>query len=292
MTRPAGSISIGEMAKMSQVSLKTLRLWQAKGLLEPAYVDSETGYRYYSLDQCPAVDDIVQLRSMGFSLEEIGGLLRCGGVAELRRALEAKMSYIEEQERRIAEARSSLEHYLHECDSCEGEVLCDQIFLERTPERRAFFFDIEAEDMERPGFDVLAQWERALRKVKDELAGRDLPRSLFRNVACLVSAEDLRRGALMASRAVVFVDESYTAAYAQADVVPASQRLVMYVRHSRTASGEVLEAPLIRRMLDYAAAKQLEVAGDYLGETVADTPLFGYEGRDAFFKPTIPVRRA
>ena len=292
MGRPAGSISIGEMAKLNQVSLKTLRLWQARGLLEPAYVDPWSGYRYYSIEQCATVDVIVQLRDMGFTLDEISRLLQRGDVAELRDALKSKMDYLEEQRRRIAEAQASLSYYLKECDACEEEVLCNQILLERTPSRRAYFFDSDPMDIETPGFEPFLEWECALRRVKEEFGRQGLPRSLFRNFASLIRSDDLRRGTLLWSGVVVFVDEAYSEAFARAQAVPACQRLVMYMRHCKDDGGGAPEAPLIRRMLDYAAAKHLEVAGDYMSETVADTPLFGYEGRDAFFKLAIPVRRA
>ena len=44
---------IGEFSKLSQVSVKALRHYDALGLLKPARVDRFTGYRYYSADQLP-----------------------------------------------------------------------------------------------------------------------------------------------------------------------------------------------------------------------------------------------
>ena len=44
-------ISIGKMAAMNRVSVPTLRLYDEKGLLKPRYIDPETGYRYYDINQ-------------------------------------------------------------------------------------------------------------------------------------------------------------------------------------------------------------------------------------------------
>ena len=40
-------LSIGEAAKLKQVSVKSLRYYETIGILKPAYVDPSSGYRYY-----------------------------------------------------------------------------------------------------------------------------------------------------------------------------------------------------------------------------------------------------
>ncbi|WP_272509083.1 MerR family DNA-binding transcriptional regulator [Clostridium ganghwense] len=42
--------SIGETAKINNVSIQALRLYDRMGLLKPAYVDPENNYRYYTID--------------------------------------------------------------------------------------------------------------------------------------------------------------------------------------------------------------------------------------------------
>ncbi len=52
-------IRIGTFAHLSQVSVVTLRHYDDLGLLEPVAVDSETGYRYYSVSQLPRLNRIL-----------------------------------------------------------------------------------------------------------------------------------------------------------------------------------------------------------------------------------------
>jgi len=66
---------IGDFSKLSRVSIKTLRFYDEKGLLKPRGVDRFTRYRYYELDQLPALYRILGLKELGFSLEQIGRLL-------------------------------------------------------------------------------------------------------------------------------------------------------------------------------------------------------------------------
>jgi effector-binding domain-containing protein len=52
-----------------------LRHYDQLGLLKPAQTHSFTNYRYYSADQLPRLNRILALRDLGFSLEQIAGML-------------------------------------------------------------------------------------------------------------------------------------------------------------------------------------------------------------------------
>lgn len=62
---------IGLFSQMNKVTIKTLRYYDDIGLLKPEYIDENTGYRYYSSTQLPDLHQIVSLRQMGISLDEI-----------------------------------------------------------------------------------------------------------------------------------------------------------------------------------------------------------------------------
>jgi DNA-binding transcriptional MerR regulator len=60
--------SIGEFARLGTVSVRTLRHYDEIGLLEPAKVDPETGYRSYSASQLGQLNRIIALKNLGSSL--------------------------------------------------------------------------------------------------------------------------------------------------------------------------------------------------------------------------------
>ena len=64
-------LKIGEFSKMMQVTVKTLRQYEQKGLLQPDEVDEWTGYRYYNISQMQRLLSIRSLQGIGFSLAEI-----------------------------------------------------------------------------------------------------------------------------------------------------------------------------------------------------------------------------
>ena len=67
--------SIGEVAKIHNITVETLRHYDRVGLLKPSYTNENTGYRYYSTKDFIILDLIKQCKSMGLSLEEIKSII-------------------------------------------------------------------------------------------------------------------------------------------------------------------------------------------------------------------------
>lgn len=65
---------IGMFATMNRVTVKALRFYEAQGLLIPARIDEESGYRYYTMSQMAVVHQITALKQAGFTLEDISRL--------------------------------------------------------------------------------------------------------------------------------------------------------------------------------------------------------------------------
>lgn len=68
-------IPTGQFSALTWLSPKALRLYQAQGLLEPAWIDPRSGYRYYSPAQISRAARIGLLRRAGISLGEIASYL-------------------------------------------------------------------------------------------------------------------------------------------------------------------------------------------------------------------------
>lgn len=66
---------IGEISKLCNIPIKTLRYYNEIGLLIPEKTDTDSGYRYYSHKQLVLVLVIKQFKEAGFSLKEIKKLL-------------------------------------------------------------------------------------------------------------------------------------------------------------------------------------------------------------------------
>lgn len=64
-------IKIGELSKLTNISIKTIRFYEEMGLITPAEVDRWTNYRYYDDKSVNRLSEIVYLKQLGFSLKEI-----------------------------------------------------------------------------------------------------------------------------------------------------------------------------------------------------------------------------
>ena len=42
-------LSIGQMGRLNNLSVQTLRHYEKVGILKPSYINEDTGYRYYSM---------------------------------------------------------------------------------------------------------------------------------------------------------------------------------------------------------------------------------------------------
>ncbi|MBW9146326.1 MerR family transcriptional regulator [Clostridium sp. CM027] len=69
------NFSIGEMSKLQNISVQTLRYYDKIGLLKPSYVDEKSRYRYYSAKHFVILNSIKQCKAMGLSLDEIKELI-------------------------------------------------------------------------------------------------------------------------------------------------------------------------------------------------------------------------
>jgi len=64
-------MSIGEFGRLSRLSAKALRLYDELGLLPPAQVDPDSGYRWYAAGQLDNARLVASLRQIGVSLAQI-----------------------------------------------------------------------------------------------------------------------------------------------------------------------------------------------------------------------------
>ena len=68
-------LKIGELAKLCEVDVQTLRYYDKLGILCPDHIDKDSGYRYYSTEKVKLFGSIVELKELGFSLKEIKAFL-------------------------------------------------------------------------------------------------------------------------------------------------------------------------------------------------------------------------
>ncbi len=101
-------MKIGEFAAFCDVSIRALRLYDRMGLLKPAHIDQESGYRHYLPDQVQMLNTIISFKKVGFSLKEIKDMIcaHLGREVVIKR-LRAKQR---ENERTVAVCQYNMEN--------------------------------------------------------------------------------------------------------------------------------------------------------------------------------------
>lgn len=89
--------TISELARFFNISTQTLRYYDKIGLYKPAFVDRETGYRYYSYEQMFTLSLIIQLKRLNFSLEEIRKYSDIKNITFLEQILQNERKMIEQR---------------------------------------------------------------------------------------------------------------------------------------------------------------------------------------------------
>lgn len=100
-------MKIGEIAAFFNVSQKAIRIYEKAGILVPAKVDPETGYRYYNAQQVQTLNALLELKTLGFTLKEIKKVMAGGFGSESFMAALAKKHIMWEDA--IATAQNKME---------------------------------------------------------------------------------------------------------------------------------------------------------------------------------------
>lgn len=157
-------VKISEMAKLHGISRQTLILYDKNGLLRPAYV-SDTGYRYYSVEQIPRLRLICLLKDMGITLAKIKQFLEEPAPEDMVNLISGR---IEDVDRRIAELqlqREELCQFTEIFEHVNTKVLNIGIpRVEWIPARRAVFSPYSSSQMgvKRLHLALMGAWDKVV----------------------------------------------------------------------------------------------------------------------------------
>ncbi len=115
-------MNIGQAARRSGVSAKTIRYYEEIGLI-PAAVRTGAGYRDYGEAEIETLRFIQRARSLGFSVKDVGGLLalwrdRSRASADVRRIARDHVLAVEQK---IAELEGMRRTLVALIDRCHGD---------------------------------------------------------------------------------------------------------------------------------------------------------------------------
>ena len=105
-------LSIGEVAKARNVNVQSLRYYEKLGILIPAYINPETGYRYYSLEQLMILDTILLCIELGINLKDLKNYVDSDGQLEFEKLLRDGKKIATEKIKKIETTIDSIDRTL------------------------------------------------------------------------------------------------------------------------------------------------------------------------------------
>jgi Cu(I)-responsive transcriptional regulator len=116
-------MNIGEAAKLSGVSAKMVRHYESLGLL-PQVARTDSGYRQYGDKEVHTLRFIRRARDLGFSMAEIGELLKLWqnqrrSSANVKKIAAQHLADIDARMAEMAAMRKTLQHLVHCCSGDE-----------------------------------------------------------------------------------------------------------------------------------------------------------------------------
>lgn len=132
---------IGEIAKLHNITVETLRYYDKEDLFKPAYIDKENGYRYYFPEQLVELATIIELKTLGFPLKEIKYYINHKDIEMTTKILKTQKKIIQENIDKLLTAQDEIKNKLktikniNKIDETVGKIIEKYI-----PERNIISF--------------------------------------------------------------------------------------------------------------------------------------------------------
>ncbi|MDR3562555.1 MAG: MerR family transcriptional regulator [Negativicutes bacterium] len=247
--------SIGEMAKLHDIPVKTLRFYDEIGLFKPMTVNRDSGYRYYSTEQFEQLNTIQYLKYLGVPLKEIKLHLESRDIDHflqlLKKQQEATVNKIIDLQiisNRVAKRIDELEKALKIED-------IDLVTINHLPERPVLC--IKEKITSRP------ELELSLRKL--EQATRHHSSIFIGKVGLIVSQAALEKGIFDEYSSIFILPEEKIADRQAMQTLPSGDFACLYYRDTFCNSGRHYQT-----LLDYIASHGYVVAGDAVERVIID----------------------
>lgn len=140
-------LSIGEAAKLKNVSIKALRYYEKLGIFNPAYIDPQSGYRYYSPAQLFDLDVILTCGELGIPLKHILDYQTDKDAIDLRQLLIEGAEIAEQKIKRARQSLLQINTYLEEIEQQDSFRHCPNTYTRTMPSR---YFCAKPWDISRP----------------------------------------------------------------------------------------------------------------------------------------------
>lgn len=270
-------LTIGQMAELGQVSQQTLRHYDAEGLLVPAVVDGNTGYRYYNIRQSARLDIIQYMKSLDISLKNIKAYLDSRDIPRVVQLLEEKQRDTDRQIEKLQQQKKAIRRMAESIQRYEAAPPDGTIVMEYIGRRIIFSLDTGLNFYE----GGIEAYEKMLRCLKEKIKGASLPEIYFHNAGTILRQDRLLNRDFYSSEVFVSVEEDHASGLFTA--LPPATYCCMYCYQFDREKDYALQ------LLRHIEQNRLRVTGDYLCEVLFEPPVSSLQQRDMLMRLQVPI---
>ena len=246
--------SIGEMAELFNVNIRTLRYYDDIGILHPEFTDPDTGYRYYSTRQFERLNTIKYLRALNMSLKKIAVFFDNRDVDVLQKLLEEQRDITREQIEVLREIEKKLDNRLRSLEDAVKTAV-DVIEFQHFDKRNVVFLRKEI-----PLTDDLEYPIRELEK-----ANGLRPMMFLGKVGVSISEKDLKERKFGRFSGIFVFVENEDSYQGRAEVLCAGMYAVIRFRGTHKEA-----EPYYQKLLDEIEKRKFRCSGDSVEITLID----------------------
>lgn len=268
--------SIGEMSRLMNVPIKTLRYYDEIGLFKPVEVNRDTGYRYYSTEQFEQLDIIKYLRLLGAPLAEIAAHFTQLRVENFLQLLKRQEKTIDEKIRELQQTRQKFGSRIAELEQALQGTEVGIPVIKRFPARR--IIRLQASVRRGPGLEMM------IRKLEKLIGGTHSP-IFIGKVGFTVSAENLVQENFQEYSSVFILMEESIAESSLSAILPAGEYACLLFQGSHNDSTEPY-----RQLLSFIDRQGRRFHGEAVERAIVDEFISG-DSKHYLTEIQLPVRK-
>lgn len=272
-------LSIGQMARINNISVPTLRFYDSIGILQPCYTDPQTRYRYYDVRQNARLDMIQYMKELGMELKEIEEVLASEDLRKIEAVLIRKREQTIHQIEQMKIQRDAIDWAIDSIERYSKSPRRGTFTLEYIPNRKIYGIDTDINFYDHD----IDTYELILKQLKMRLTEHGVPPVYYCNAGTVLKKENLLQRSFVSHKIFVFVDEHFPLKQ-ELETIESGMYACVYLDDFNE------EKDYAVKLLSYCEEQKYEIAGDYICETLTEFNVFDTRKRSMFLRLQVPVR--
>ena len=279
----SGYYSIGKMAELNNVSVPTLRLYDEMGLLKPKYINPDTGYRYYDINQNSRLDMIIYMKELGMNLTQIGYALEQGDIMLIEQILMEKNEQLHAQMRELKLTHNAVERAINSLERYRKSPAPGMASLEYIDQRYVLGIPCRDNFYEKD----IESYEKALIQLREHLKEDGVQKIHTYNIGTSIKESDYTRDQMIPDQIFAFVDKPIIDQLKNRDSYHLLESGMYACIYSDSYEDELKYAKLLKQ---FCKKNNYTICGDYICEVMTEFNVFDSDSRPMFLRLQIPVR--